>query len=209
MVFEKEFKEAVLALPEKEKDKLLLRLLKKDKVLVDKLHFELVSDISVDEARVKLESAIVERLSVLREYDFKPGWFMMEMRYLSGDITYHLKTTKDKFGEASLNLFLLNEFLERFNSNINQVRTKKFYNLGIYIVAKIFKVLISIKALHEDCFLDFEDNLELLGAQVSKNEHLMKLSINNGLDINWLFQGSIPEDIKEIHKQIRAQGFLK
>lgn len=209
MVFDKEFKDAVLNLPIKEKDRLLLRLLKKDLPLVDKLHFELVSDVSVDEARGKIEKQIINKMEVLKTYDFQPGWFMMELRYLSGDITYHQKKTNDKFGEASLNLLLLNEFLERFNCNIHQVRTKKFYKLGIYLINKVFKMLISIQALHEDCFLDFEDNLELLGSQLSKNKHLMQLGVNNGFDINWLFQGVIPEDINKIHKEIREQGFLK
>jgi hypothetical protein len=55
MVFEKEFKEALLDLPIKEKDKLLLRLLKRDVPLANQLYFELVSTQTVEERRAELE----------------------------------------------------------------------------------------------------------------------------------------------------------
>ena len=40
MTFDKDFKEAISHLPSSEKDKLILRLLKKDLVLANRLYFE-------------------------------------------------------------------------------------------------------------------------------------------------------------------------
>ena len=55
MTFPKEFKEALSHLPSKEKDKLILRLLKKDITLANRLMFELVNTNTVDEQRNKIK----------------------------------------------------------------------------------------------------------------------------------------------------------
>ena len=72
-----------------------------------------------------------------------------------------------------------------------------------------FKILLFIKALHEDYLHDFKDNLEKLGTLILVNTDLMQLAIKNGLDINWLINAEIPENIVALHKQLRADGFLK
>ena len=66
-----------------------------------------------------------------------------------------------------------------------------------------------IQKLHEDHFIDFKDDLVLLGELFSQNDYLMKNAIQNGLDVNWLLRTEIPEDITQIHKNLRANGFLK
>lgn len=48
MTFPKEFKEALSHLPSKEKDKLVLRLLRKDLLLANRLLFELVNTNTVE-----------------------------------------------------------------------------------------------------------------------------------------------------------------
>ena len=53
----KDLKIEILALPTKEKDKLLLRLVAKDKVLTEHLHFLLLED----------EDNLRERIAVLKE----------------------------------------------------------------------------------------------------------------------------------------------
>ena len=56
MKFDPEFKNAILQLPSKEKDKLLLRLLKRDVILANQLHFELISGDSVQDRRTRMEA---------------------------------------------------------------------------------------------------------------------------------------------------------
>ena len=46
---------------------------------------------------------------------FSPGYLNMDIRFLSGYITEQIKVTKDKLGEVSLNLLMLNKILERNN----------------------------------------------------------------------------------------------
>ena len=66
-----------------------------------------------------------------------------------------------------------------------------------------------IQKLHEDHLIDFKDDLVLLGELIGQNDYLMKNAIQNGFDVNWLLKVDIPEDIAQIHKNLRANGFLK
>ena len=56
MTFDPEFKKALQLLPDSEKDKLILRLLKRDLNLANKLRFELVDTESVQDKREQLKN---------------------------------------------------------------------------------------------------------------------------------------------------------
>ncbi len=208
MKFDKNFKEAICQLPSKEKDKLLLRLLKKDLTLANRLAFELLDDKTVDERRLELRERISARIKIFSEQFNTPGYLMMDLRDLSGLINEHVKVTKDKFGEVSLNLAMLNIALQFNNQNILSPTLGKVRKLCLYIIARAFKILVLISKQHEDLRLDFEKDVMKLGALISENDYLMRTAIQNGLDVNWLLLFDIPENIEQIHKDIRSQGFL-
>lgn len=209
MVFEKEFKEALLDLPVKEKDKLLLRLLKRDVPLANQLYFELVSTQTVEERRSELEEMVVKRVSNMSKRSSSIQDLLKEMRSLSGDITEQVKITRDKFGEISLNLIMLNEILKTNKPRISFFYRAKAHKFAVYVIARAFKLLVLIRAMHEDYLADFRDDLATLGELIAENELLMKTAINNGLDVNWLISGEIPENIKQRQDSLKKQGFLK
>lgn len=209
MVFEKEFKEALLDLPIKEKDKLLLRLLKRDVPLANQLYFELVSTQTVEERRSELEEMVVKRVANMSKYSASIPKLLLEMRYLSGDITEQIKITKDKFGEISLNLLMLNEILELKPKLYSISHRSKAHKFGIYIVARAFKLLVLINSMHEDYLADFRSDLSTLGELITQDESLKKTAMENGLDLDWLISGEIPENIKQRQDALRKQGFLK
>lgn len=209
MTFSKEFKEAISHLPDKEKDKLLFRLLKKDPILAKRLEFELISAQSVDEKRLEMEEEIKERVKAFSEGFYSLGYLNMDIRFLSGDITEYVKVTKDKFGEASLNLLLLKEVLKFNNPHISNARwNMRFKKIAVALLARIFKILTLIEKLDQDYFIEFEDPLRETGQLIGQNPNLMKMCIHCGLDVNWLIQGNIPENISEIYKHVRAEGYL-
>jgi len=209
-MFNKEFKTAISHLPSEKKDKLILRLLKKDLDLANRLHSELVDSHSKEEFREQMELKIKSDVKRALSYEHNPpGYLMMDLRDLSGSISYHVKLTKDKYGEASLNLLMLTELLPAAIPNIEKYTPGKTRKLCIYIIARTFKIMILIKKLHEDLFIEFRDQLEQLGEALTESKYLMKTAILNGLDVQWLLSGEIPDDISEIHKDIRAKGFLK
>lgn len=209
MKFDDEFKKAISNLPPKEKDKLILRYLRKDHILANRLYFELVSGDSVQGRRTIMENHIRKEIARATKHYHSAGWLLSDLRSLSGEITEHVKITKDKFGEASLNLLMLNEALSKNSASLNKSLPSKSYKFYIYIIARAFKILILIKALHEDYHIEFEDGLKELSDNFGDNNNLMKLAINNGFDPNWLFHASIPDDIVAIHKDVKDRGFLK
>jgi hypothetical protein len=206
----KEFKEALSHLPSTEKDKLILRLLKKDIGLAKRMLFELVDTRSVDERREAVEKHIISNVDKMSKGFCSIGYLNMDVRYLSGDITEHVKTTKDKYGDARLNLLLLNEVLKQNKSNILTARPPvKLRKFCIAIIARVFKVLVLLNKMDEDLLLDFKEDLILLGELMSDNDKLMNTAVKNGLDVNWLLNAEIPSNIVDIYKELKANGFLK
>lgn len=210
MKYPKEFKEAISNLPSKEKDKLILRLLKKDVALTNRLFFELLNTNSVEQQREVVKKRIENLIERAKNTFYSIGYLTMDIRYMSGEINEHVYMTKDKFGEASLNLWMIIEVLEQHNEDIlKETRPVKIRKFCTPVIARVFKILILIHKLHDDLFIEFEDGLQKLGKIIVDNPHLMNIAIKNGLDINWLLTPDIPQDIVQIHKEIRAQGFLK
>lgn len=204
-----DFKKALQELPEKEKDKLILRLLRRDMDLAEKLYFELVETDTVEDKRQIMETVISNDIKRFSENYHALDFIAIEMRRISGKISHHVKITKDKFGEISLNLQMLNEVIEQNAFSLTHSKPQKstkFYN---YVIVRTFKILLLIQALHEDFLLDFKEDLNRLGVNISKEKMLLKTANYNSLDVNWILEAEIPQNIHQIHKEIKAAGFLK
>ena len=209
MKFDPELKKAISLLPSAEKDKLIFRLLKYDLDLANRLSFQLLSTKDVKDKRHEVEVYIKEEIERSEKYFYSLGYVLMGLRDISGAITEHVKITQDKFGEPFLNLLMLTEALKRYTEKIKQATLDKSYTLNIYIIARIFKILVLIKALHEDYMIEFEEQLIELGQMISDNPPLMKTAVCNGFDVNWLLNATIPDNISDIHKDVRKRGLLK
>ena len=208
MEFSKEFKQALSEFSSKEKDKLIFRLLKKDKLLSKKLYFELIEEETTDDKRNTMESYLKERITDLSKHIGNPKYFLVLVRKLSGEITEHVKVTTDKFGDVFLNLFLVNTILEH-NDKLSRQRFDAVYKLYIYLINKIIKALIQIQKLDEDYWLEFDEILTDIDFQLHENLYLEKLCINNSFDFNWLQCENIPDHLDLIIKDIKSQGFLR
>ena len=209
MTFDPEFKKALQLLPDSEKDKLILRLLKRDLNLANKLRFELVDTESVQDKREQLKNRIIRRIQLATDRYYSVGYLLMDIRDISGEINQHVAITKDKFGEISLNCLMLQQMLELNNERIGAEKYGRAYTLCIYIIARIFKILMLIQKQHEDLHLEFNEDIATLGKLIGNNHHLMKTAILNGLDVNWLIEFNIPNNIADIYKTLRENGLLK
>jgi hypothetical protein len=211
MTFSKEFKESLSHLPSKEKDKLILRLLRKDVKLANRLLFELVSTSTVEEQRDKVENRLLFLVRISAENGlYSIGYLNWDVRELSGLINEHVSITKDKFGEAHLNLIMINEVLTLNKSFIlNSRPPAKRRKFCVAVISRAFKILLIIHKLDDDFLIEFEENLKKFGELISDNKFLMAEAIKNGLDVNWLLKVEVPEDITAIYKEIRAKGFLR
>jgi hypothetical protein len=204
-----EFKKAISELPNEEKDKLIFRLIKKDPDLANRIYFELIDTDSVEEKRLIIENELVKYIKLQAKRYYSPGYVLMETRFASGKISDHVKITKDKYGEPYLNLLMLIQTLKENQQNLKLSTYGACYTLNIYIVARVYKILTQIQSLHQDFHLEFRESLEKLGELIVDFPYLMKVAINNQLDVNWLFSGEIPKDIIARQKELRTNGFLK
>ena len=180
-----ELKTAVLALPEKEKDKLLLRLIRKDKTLIQQLHFQLLEgEIDLEERRertlrlVNQDLAQVERQLDVRKY-FNPRDLLLALRSMSGLVNHHLLITKDKTGELEMRLHILNQIFHcapSFFDYNNHANLK----LLQYVVGRIKNIHGTYSKLHEDLQFDyaekFNEALAFAYASCLKN-YLQELAI--------------------------------
>lgn len=196
-------------LPDAEKDKLILRLLKHDLPLINKLYFELVDTDSVQDKRAQLHEKIIKQVERDSERYYSMGYLHMDMRSISGDISQHVAITKDKLGEISLNCTLVRHALQLNNQRIANESYGKAYNVCIYIVARMFKILILVQKQHEDLHLEFREDIAAIGKLIGNNPKIMKVAIYNGLDVNWLVQFNIPPNIEKLYKELRNNGRLK
>ena len=104
---------------------------------------------------------------------------------------------------------MLHLLLELNNKRIADEKYGKAYTLCMYIIARIFKIMMLIQKQHEDLHIEFKDDLEIVGTFIENNPNLMKMAINNGLDVNWLIHFDIPKNIAGIYKELRENGLLK
>ncbi len=158
-------KKAIVQMSVPAKDKLLLRLVAKDSLLVDRLHFELIEDSStLPERREVLRERI---LKVAQMSQYSPGWIMMDMRSLSGDITHHVKITKDKYGEIEMNVMMLNTFFEHHAEQLRSY-TSRSDKCALYMAKKTETVIKLLAKLDEDYYVDFVEDVNRLLVYVHK-----------------------------------------
>ncbi|MBF8457681.1 deoxyuridine 5'-triphosphate nucleotidohydrolase [Kaistella sp. G5-32] len=203
MEYSKEFKEAISNFTSGEKDKLIIRLLKKDRILSHRLYFELIDPETADDKRNQMETLIKEEVSMVAKRFGRTKYFLPGIRKISAKITEHVKITTDKFGEVSLTLLLISETLK------NVPKTGDHYKLYIYLLNKIFRSLVLTKKLDEDYYLDLRENFEEVEKQIIQNKSLEQLTLHNGLFLSWLEPENIPEEIDQILKGIKGEGLLR
>lgn len=168
----KELKQEIKSLPEKEKDKLLLRLIARDKVLTEHLHFKLLENEHDLAARYEqLMSVIDESIAeLLTGKKLTAKDTLVKMRKLNGSISHHFKVTKDLTTEMELRIHLLNNIPVVFNESIFSPLHKFNEKLWIYFVKSAISVLNKYNKLHEDLQFDLKDSLNEVLNKIYKHK---------------------------------------
>jgi hypothetical protein len=156
---EKDLQQAILAMPQKDKDKILLRLIAKDDILTQQLQFTLVEEGSSIEFRRDEVKVSIDKL--YRQNAVSSGFLMMDMRYVNGEITRHVKVTKDKYGEVELTIKLLKECFEKQLKWIQKYSSKSD-TLANYVAKRTDFVLKKLVKLHPDIQFDFHADVNTL-----------------------------------------------
>ena len=185
-----ELKKAISLMPDREKDKLLFRLIAKDPMLAEQLVFKLLEGgESTEDRRADLRQSIEKHYEDYRPYFHSPGYLLLEMRYLSGRITEHVRTTRDKYGEVELTFLLLIRPLELFGKLIRQASSRRSQTLNQYVVNRTIKLLSLLEKLHEDHHLDFQESLQKLASLIRQQPAMLDVADDLGLDVEWLEKG--------------------
>lgn len=164
-----ELKAAILDLSPKEKDKLLVRLVGKDKMLMKQLHFQLLED------EVDLEDRIItlkERLHHLFEQSPHPIKNSPNVNYIlalnrlikqaSGLINEHEKVTRDKMSEVEFRAYILLESIHRYPQLFAQPHLMSCQKLLKYFAGRIKHLLAKYDKLHEDLQFEFREDVQAL-----------------------------------------------
>ncbi len=210
MQIDKELKNELSLLPDKEKDKLVLRLLRRDKKLAKRLHYELIGAFTKEDLQNDFCKNVIDSFEDIKINPYLPIFLSRSLRKLSSEIASYLFTTKDKHGQAWLNMYLLNKSFEFFSVEIDSyVGTEKGRKLAVYILNKTFTTLVIIKKLDPDLYIDFDEGLIRLGEQFEKSKGFSETCSYHGFNIKWLFDRNIPDNIDSIRKELRSKGFLR
>ena len=182
-----ELKKAISLMPDREKDKLLFRLIAKDPMLAEQLVFKLLEGgESTEDRRTDVRQLIEKHYEGYAPFFHSPGYLLLEMRHLSGRISEHVRTTRDKYGEVELNLLLLIRPLEMFGKKISQATPRRSQTLNQYVVNRTIKLLSLLEKLHEDHRLDFQESLEKLARFIRQQPAMMDVAVDLGLELEEL-----------------------
>ena len=160
MALEKDLKEAILAMPQSEKDKILLRLIAKNDTLVKQLTFQLLEFGETLETRKKKIVKYIDRI-----YEHEPdsaGWLMMDMRSANAEITDFFKTTKDKYGEIELTIYLIAECYRKHGHLLAKSMRQRGYTLAEYVSKRTDAILKKLVKLHPDIQFDFHKDMNYI-----------------------------------------------
>jgi hypothetical protein len=178
----KDLKAAITAIPPKEKDKLLLRLIAKDKVLTEHLHFKLLEDpADLEDRKESLIAEIDEAISTLvkmRKSTSKDA--LTVLRKLNGRVNHHYKVTKDPNTEVEIRLHLLKAVPLGYNESVFSPLAKFNERLKTYFLRTVLALYKKYIKLHEDLQYDLRDEFNVL-LQTIEQYHLVKAAREVGL----------------------------
>jgi hypothetical protein len=146
-----DLRRALFALPEREKDQLLARLVAQDAVLTEQLAFRLLEGPEALETRRAVLRAQVD--DPVRGYHPTPNDLLVILRQLQARLAYHGKITDDAFGEVDLSWRLLANVF-RHQSALTARLHGPTQPLLQHLTKRTHEALRQTAKLHEDLHLE-------------------------------------------------------
>lgn len=164
-------------MPQKDKDALLIRLIRKDKLLIEQLHYRLLENEADLEQRVEaLKTLIQDSLNSISNKLEAPlnaqkyRLLNLTLRNLHGAIGLHEKTTRDKMSDMECRLLALKLLFELYPTFFQSTLLSTGWKFQKYITGRVNHVLMKYSRLHEDYQFDFYDDVEFIKNFVLQSE---------------------------------------
>lgn len=154
-----ELEEAILNLPQKEKNRLLIRLINKDSLLTEQLQYKLLENTDADlryrilNIKDSIDSTFGSPRMLLKD-------ILSHTREKIGQINRFARVTKDKRGELELLIHLFrasNEAFDQHRATLRDFLLKTKYKQ--YGSSKAEKMKLLLNTIHEDYKIEFEEDL--------------------------------------------------
>ena len=160
-LIEKDLEEAIIALPAKEKNRILIRLIDKDRVLVEQLHFKLIEHPEID---LKLrQDAVANEIDKLKSYKaIKSKELLTLQRSYFAQISHHKRITSDKVGEVRLAVKLILKFVSYYPFVFNKADLKYNEKLNEFNFKKMILLMKNLKNIHEDYQIEFVEDINTI-----------------------------------------------
>ena len=182
-----EQKSMIRELPLREKDKLLLRLIAKDELLLEQLTFQhLEQGETVDERADEMMDFLRETLR--GEIGYSPGELMMAMRRVSGYVTRHARVTKDKLSEVALITEMLHYGLDQHTARMRRRYRNydRWYKFSMYVTKRVPTLLRKADKLHPDLWMEVEGKLNELLVMIWDTPELSGEAERQALPREWV-----------------------
>ena len=181
-----ELKQAILDLSEKERNQMLIRLINKDQVLIEQLHFKLLEDEydlikRFEDLKNEIESDLSSHLKSINSSNlYVRGKLLLRLiRGLSGKINHFAKVTKNTHYELLLRTYLVTQAVFYYKHVVAE-DTIFGHKIRVYIVARIKAMIKLFDKLHDELKYDFSaeyfEEIESVAQQYILTElHLEKV----------------------------------
>jgi hypothetical protein len=154
-----DLRKALLALPQKEKDQLLTRLVALDAVLVEQLTYRLLElPDDTDALETRRQRLRTQVNDPVRGYHQTPNDLLHIVRQLQARLAYHAKITGDAFGEIELTLVLLGNVLRHQPEAVARLHGPT-QPLLQHLARRTHEVLRQAGKLHPDYMTELEPAL--------------------------------------------------
>ena len=169
-----DFKKAVKALPEKDKEALLLRIVRKDAELYETLAFELLPNVTLEDV-FEEHSERIHDIMHSTSGRFLTKSLTKNLRKAIKEIARFKRITKDVKAETDLHLYLLKLIFDNFTGSFESPY-KSFYVATARFTAKTAQLIL--KKLHEDYHVEYQSEIDNYLEQLRSRRRYNELSFD-------------------------------
>lgn len=175
-----DFKQALKKLSEKEKEALILRLVRKDAEAYDTLVFELLDEVTLETVYARSTETIHDILFTVSGRSLSKA-LSRGLKKAAQEIARYYRITKDRKGEIELHVYLLQVIFDNFTGQFESIY-KGFYVAAARLVLRT--MMLIKKHLHEDYHLEYQETLNTFLTDLNGRSKRRQLPFN----LPWQFE---------------------